>query len=50
MVVLAYALELFCAAALVNKTSLQNYLREDQKESIFNIALQVSFTSKFFIR
>lgn len=41
MVVLADALEPSRAAELENKMSLQGYLREDQKESVFNIALKV---------
>lgn len=45
-VVLADALEPFRVAALENKTPLQDYLREDRQDSVFDIALEIDLTSK----
>ncbi|TVY82771.1 Fumarylacetoacetase [Lachnellula suecica] len=43
-VVLADALEPFRVTGLENKTTLQEYLRQEQKESVFDIALEVDLT------
>jgi fumarylacetoacetase len=45
-VVLADALEPFRAKGIENKTLLQDYLKEEKKETSFDIELQVDLTSK----
>lgn len=46
-VVLAEALDSYRAPPLPNDTKLQEYLREERKDSIFNINLEVDLTSEF---
>jgi len=45
-VVLADALEPFRSAGIENKTPLQDYLKENKKENVFDIQLEVDLTSK----
>lgn len=45
-VVLADALEPFRAAGMENTTELQSYLREDRKESVLNVDLEVDLKSE----
>lgn len=46
-VVLADALEPFRTKGIDNETPLQEYLKEDRDESVFDIKLEVDLTSKF---